>query len=565
VGEDAGAIGLAPGTDVVLVGVVVVVTGTVVVVIGTVEVVVLEVVLVVVGVVVVVVTLGNVVVVVLTVVGTVTVVGIVADVGGVVVGVVVVVGAVVVVPVVGGGTVVGGRVVDGPVVDGPVVDGPVVGGTVVGGTVVGGTVVVGTVLDGPVLEGPVLEGPVLEGPVLEGAVDGGTLLGAVVVGGTVVNTVVGLVLGGGAVVGGSVVSAAVVGVPVVGAPVVGAPVAVVRVDGWVVARVVGGDVVGVAAVLVVFVGFVGAVEVAVEVVVPAVVHGVPIPLVRVQFGFVVLGGLVVGVSVVLVAHPTWWARPSEQVVVVLVTERRVFGCVVGFDSDGRTGTVAEVLAGSPRYTQDTTTVGAGQPPGQVKMAGNGGVPVGAVPVGAVLAEQPFFWDAVAETRQSVPAGSPLPSYWTCSTRLEQSPTQARPAVTVNLYDCGAPIENGAVSTGDGTPKGSGTTVLSSLSETEQVPPIWSRSRLVLTWSPATGSLKGRISDPHVIAPLALKEPAGRAGKVATTRPVLASAPTTPVATMCSPGGHVTVFENGRPVTVTAAAGCPAGVTTTLGT
>ena len=108
-------------------------------------------------------------------------------------------------------------------------------------------------------------------------------------------------------------------------------------------------------------------------------------------------------------------------------------------------------------------------------------------------------------------------------------------------------------------------MLSSLSEIEHVPPIWSRSRLVLTWSAATASLTGRISDPHVISPPALNKPAGRPGNVATTLPVLASAPTTPAAAMCKPGGQGTVFENGRPVTVTAAEGCPCGVTTTFGT
>ena len=43
-----------------------------------------------------------------------------------------------------------------------------------------------------------------------------------------------------------------------------------------------------------------------------------------------------------------------------------------------------------------------------------------MPVGAVLAEQPFFEGAVAETLQSVPAGSPFPLYLTCTTSFEQS-------------------------------------------------------------------------------------------------------------------------------------------------
>jgi hypothetical protein len=122
-----------------------------------------------------------------------------------------------------------------------------------------------------------------------------------------------------------------------------------------------------------------------------------------------------------------------------------------------------------------------------------------------------------------------------------------------------------VTNGDGTPKGSGTAVLSSLTEMEQFPPIWSRSRLVLTWSAVTASVKGSTSDPHVMFPLALNAPAGRPGKVATTLPVLASAPTTPVAATWRLAGQGTVFENGRPVTVTAADGWPTGVTTTFGT
>jgi len=89
--------------------------------------------------------------------------------------------------------------------------------------------------------------------------------------------------------------------------------------------------------------------------------------------------------------------------------------------------------------------------------------------------------------------------------------------------------------------------------------------MVLTWSAATASLTGRISEPQVISPPALNTPAGRPGSVATTLPVLASVPTMPVAAICNPAGQGTVFENGRPVTVTAAEGCPRGVTTTFGT
>ncbi len=115
------------------------------------------------------------------------------------------------------------------------------------------------------------------------------------------------------------------------------------------------------------------------------------------------------------------------------------------------------------------------------------------------------------------------------------------------------------------PYGSGTAVLSNLTEIEQLPPISSRLSAVLSWSPAITSLSGRISDPQVISPAALNEPAGRAGKLATTLPTLASVPTVPVAAARRPGGQGTVFENGRPVTVTAAEGCPRGLTTTFGT
>ncbi len=113
--------------------------------------------------------------------------------------------------------------------------------------------------------------------------------------------------------------------------------------------------------------------------------------------------------------------------VVVVTEPAVLGCVVGVDKEGRTRRVTEVLPGSPRYTQETSTVGAGQAPGQAKVAGNS-----EVPVGAVLAEQPFFEVAAAETRQSVPAGSPFPLYLTFTTSFEQSWAHARTAVTVKL-------------------------------------------------------------------------------------------------------------------------------------
>ena len=51
----------------------------------------------------------------------------------------------------------------------------------------------------------------------------------------------------------------------------------------------------------------------------------------------------------------------------------------------------------------------------------------------------------------------------------------------------------------------------------------------------------------------------------STLPELGSAPTVPAARARSPGGHGIVLEKARPVIVTAADGCPMGVTTTVGT
>ncbi len=45
------------------------------------------------------------------------------------------------------------------------------------------------------------------------------------------------------------------------------------------------------------------------------------------------------------------------------------------------------------------------------------------------------------------------------------------------------------------PYGSGTAVLSNLTEIEQLPPISSRLSAVLSWSPVTTSLSGRILRP----------------------------------------------------------------------
>ena len=76
---------------------------------------------------------------------------------------------------------------------------------------------------------------------------------------------------------------------------------------------------------------------------------------------------------------------------------------------------------------------------------------------------------------------------------------------------------------------------------------------------------GRISDPHVTIPDALNEPFGRPGKLTCTLPVLGLVPTVPEARARKPAGQAMVLENACPVTVTAAAAWPTGVTTTVGT
>ena len=73
--------------------------------------------------------------------------------------------------------------------------------------------------------------------------------------------------------------------------------------------------------------------------------------------------------------------------------------------EGGTGTgagLADALAGSPRYTQETSTVGNGHPAGHANSAGNAGRLYGQ----ADLATGPS--PPMADTRQSVPAGSPVP-------------------------------------------------------------------------------------------------------------------------------------------------------------
>ena len=73
---------------------------------------------------------------------------------------------------------------------------------------------------------------------------------------------------------------------------------------------------------------------------------------------------------------------------------------------GGTGTGAglvDALAGSPRYTQEMSTVGNGHPAGQTNCTGNA-----AAATSGRLTLQLALLPAVADTRQSVPAGSPVP-------------------------------------------------------------------------------------------------------------------------------------------------------------
>ncbi len=122
-----------------------------------------------------------------------------------------------------------------------------------------------------------------------------------------------------------------------------------------------------------------------------------------------------------------------------------------------------------------------------------------------------------------------------------------------------------MSAGDGTPYGSGSSVLWSLSEIEHRPPIWSRLRFETNWPPETRALTGRTTDPQVIVPAARNEPDSKPGKLTTTLPLLALSVTPVLAARPSVVGQGTVLENSRPVIVTAAEGCWTGVTTTVGT
>jgi hypothetical protein len=88
---------------------------------------------------------------------------------------------------------------------------------------------------------------------------------------------------------------------------------------------------------------------------------------------------------------------------------------------------------------------------------------------------------------------------------------------------------------------------------------------VLTWPLVTRPPIGKTSEPQVTNPDALNGPAGKPGKVTSTLPAFGSGPTVPEACARNPAGHGMVFENARPLIVTAADGWATGVTTTVGT
>jgi hypothetical protein len=109
--------------------------------------------------------------------------------------------------------------------------------------------------------------------------------------------------------------------------------------------------------------------------------------------FVVADVLVVAAVVVVGFGPRFVVLVVLLVVVVVV--------LVVVDA-GTAGALVDAVAGSPRYTQDTSTVGAWQPTGQANFTGKS-----ATATCGTLTAQPFL-AALAETRQSVPAGSPVP-------------------------------------------------------------------------------------------------------------------------------------------------------------
>jgi len=96
--------------------------------------------------------------------------------------------------------------------------------------------------------------------------------------------------------------------------------------------------------------------------------------------------------------------PVLLVVVVVLVGLPVLLAVVVVLATGSTADPAVAFVGSPRYTQDTTTIGDGHPTGQVNFTGKS-----AAAVCGAVAVQPFLAADLAETRQSVPAGWPVPA------------------------------------------------------------------------------------------------------------------------------------------------------------
>ena len=128
----------------------------------------------------------------------------------------------------------------------------------------------------------------------------------------------------------------------------------------------------------------------------------------------VVEDVLVGAVVVVVFGTPLVVFVVLVVVVVLVVLVGLVGLVVSVVlvvvvvvlDVGGTGTGAglvDALAGSPRYTQEMSTVGNGHPAGQTNCTGNA-----AAATSGRLTLQLALLPAVADTRQSVPAGSPVP-------------------------------------------------------------------------------------------------------------------------------------------------------------
>jgi hypothetical protein len=106
-------------------------------------------------------------------------------------------------------------------------------------------------------------------------------------------------------------------------------------------------------------------------------------------------------------------------------------------------------------------------------------------------------------------------------------------------------------------------VLSNVRARLQRPPSSSRSTAARNCAPDSRPLTGRVSEPQVIRPCASNRPEGRPGKLATAVPASASAPTEPVTCIRRSPGHGRVCAKRALLKVTAARGCPTGVTVTV--